>query len=127
MPLTTVQLVKSIATDTGLSQKKSSEILKTLLNSLTDTLSNGGSVRIRGFGKLFLEHRKERKIRHPSTGQSIVIGPQKTVKFKCFKSLHQEINCYDLDEFKRENEFILQRLYDLLENSWEYEEGEDTI
>jgi len=117
MPLATVQLVKLIAADTGLSQKKSSEILRILLNTLTDTLANDGSVRIWGLGKLFLKYRKERKIRHPLTGQQVVIGPKKTINFKCFKSLLQEINCYDLDEFKRQNESILQQLYDLIENS----------
>jgi nucleoid DNA-binding protein len=105
MSLTIAQLVRLIATDTGLSQKKSSETLKVLLNTLTETLEKSDIVRIRGFGKFYLGYQKERKMRHPLTGKSIIVGPKKTVKFKCFKSLHQEINysyC-DINEFKREN------------------------
>ena len=124
MPLIKSQLVRSIASNTGFSQKKSFEILKVLLDSLIETLAKGDSVRIRGFGKFYLRYEKERKIRHPSTGQNIIVGPKKTVKFRCFKSLHQEINYFDfyLYEFKRENEIILQQLYHLIENSGYYEE-----
>ena len=129
MPLIKAKLVRSIATDTGFSQKKSFEILKVLLDSLIETLAKGDSVRIRGFGKFYLRYQKERKIRHPSTGQNIIVGPKKTVKFRCFKSLHQEINYFDflLYKFKRENEIILQQLYDLIVNSGDYEEEEDTV
>ena len=127
MSLTIAQLVRLIATDTGLSQKKSSEIFKVLLDTLTETIANGDSVRIRGFGKFYLSYQKERKIRHPSTGQSIIVGPKKTAKFRCFRSLHQEINYmdFDIDEFNRENELILQQLFDLIENSGDYEEEEE--
>ncbi len=99
------------------------------MDSLTETLAKGDSVRIRGFGKFYLRYEKERKIRHPSTGQNIIVGPKKAVKFRCFKSLHQEINYFDfyLYEFKRENEIIFQQLYDLIENSGYYEEEEDTV
>ena len=78
MPLIKAQLVRSIATDTGFSQKKSFEILKVLLDSLIETLAKGDSVRIRGFGKFYLRYQKERKLRHPSTGQNIIVGPKKT-------------------------------------------------
>jgi len=123
------QLTRSIANDTGFSQKKSSEILKVLLDSLTEALAKGDSVRIRGFGKFYLNHQKERKIRHPLTGKSIIVGPKKTVKFRCFKSLDQEINSFnfDINEFIKENELILQQLYDLIENLGDYEDEEDAV
>ena len=76
--------------------------------------------------KLYLKYQKRRKIRHPLTGKSIIVGPKKTVQFKCFKSLYQEINYFefDMDEFNEENKSILQQLYDLIENSGDYEEEE---
>ena len=127
MPSRIAQLVRLIATDTGLSQKKSSQILKVLLDSLTETLAKGDSVRIRGFGKFYLRNQKERIIRHPLTGKSIIVGPKKIPKFKCFKSLHNAINYYDFDitEFTKENQLILQQLYELIEYSGDYEEEEE--
>lgn len=95
------QLARLISTDTGLSLKKSSEILKVLLDTLTAASAMGDSVRIRGFGKFYLRYQKQRKIRHPLTGKSIIVEPKKIAKFQCFKSMHQEINDFDINEFNK--------------------------
>ena len=127
MSLTKVQLVRLIASDTGFTQKKSSEILKVLLHNLTQAIAKGDRVKIRGFGKFYLRYQKRRKIRHPLTGKSFVAGAKRAVKFRCFKSLHQEINYFDfdIDAFNRDNEIILRQLFDLIENSGEYEEEKE--
>jgi nucleoid DNA-binding protein len=127
MSLTKAKLIQFIAADTGFSQKKTSEIFAVLLNILTSTLANGDSIPIRGFGKFYVSYHKERKIRHLLTGQIVIVGPKRAVKFKSFKFLREEINDFgfDFDEFKRQNKIILQLLYDLIENSGDYEEKED--
>ena len=127
MSLTKVQLVRLIASDTGFTQKKSSEILKVLLHNLTQAIAKGYSVKIRGFGKFYLRYQKSRKIRHPSTGKNFLVEAKRTIKFRCFKSLHQEINYFDfdMDEFNRDNEIILRQLFDMIENSGEYEEEKE--
>lgn len=127
MSLTKAQLIKTISSDTGFSQKKSSEILSVLLDILTARLANSESISIRGFGKLYVSDQKKKKIRHPATGQIITIGSKKTIKFRCFKSLREEINEFefDFDEFKRQNKIILQQLYDLIEYSGDFEEEEE--
>ena len=78
MSLTKAQLVKKISSDTGYTQKKSSEILATLLSIFTAELAKGESISIRGFGKFYISHQKEKKIRHPLTGQIIKAGPKRT-------------------------------------------------
>jgi nucleoid DNA-binding protein len=127
MPLTKIELIQFIAANTGFSQKKTSEILAVLLNTLTATLASGDSIPIRGFGKFYVSDQKSRNIRHPLTGQIIIVGPKRAVKFKSFKFLRKEINdfVFDFDEFKRQNKMILQLLYDLVENSGDYEEEEE--
>ena len=129
MPLIKSQLVRLIASDTGLSQKKSSKMLNLLLEALTDSLAKDNNIKIAGFGKLYLRYQKERKIRHPSTGRNVIVGPKKTVKFKCFKNLRHEINYldYDLNKFNRVNESILQQLFNLIEKTTDYEEEEESI
>ena len=131
MSLTKTQLIKAIASETGFSQKKASEIYSVLMDILTATLANGDIISIRGFGKFYVSEQKERKIRHLLTDQVIKIRPKRTVKFKSFKLLREESNdfVFDFDEFKRQNRIILQLLYDLIENSIDYdEEGEeDTV
>jgi nucleoid DNA-binding protein len=127
MSLTIGQLVRLIASDTGFTKIKSSEMLKVLLHNLTQALAKGDSVKIRGFGKFYLKHQKRRKIRHPLTGKNFVVRAKRVVRFRCFESLHQEINYFyfDIDGFNRENEIILLQLYDLIENSGDYEEEEE--
>ena len=131
MSLTKANLIQFIAADTGFSQKKTSEILAVFLDILTATLANNDSIPIRRFGKFYVTDQKERKIRHPLTGQIVIVGPKRAVKFKSFKFLREEINDirFDFDEFKRQNKTTLQLLYDLIESSGDYqeEEEEDTV
>ena len=129
MPLIKSQLVRLIASDTGLSQKKSSKTLNVFLQALTDSLAKGNNIKIAGFGKLYLRYQKERKIRHPSTGQNVIVSPKKTVKFKCFKNLRHEINYldYDLNKFNSENESVLKQLYNLIEKTTDYAKEEESI
>lgn len=131
MSLTKAKLIQFISSDTGFSQRKASKIFSVLLDIVTTTLANGDCIPIRGFGKFFVINQKERKIRHPSTGQIIIVGPKRAAKFKSFKFLHGEINDFGFvfNEFKRQNKIILQQLYSLIENSGDYEEEmeEDTI
>jgi len=127
MSLTKSRLVKNIASDVGFSQKKTSEILSILLNILSATIANGDNISIRGFGKFYVGDQKERQIRHPLTGKAIKIESKRIVKFKSFKFLCEKINDFEFgfDEFKRQNMIILQQLYDLIENSGDYEEDEE--
>lgn len=124
---TKAKLIQFIASDIGFSQKKTSEIFSVLLDILTATLAKGDNISIRGFGKFYVIDQKERKIRHPLTGQIIKVEPKRTVKFKSFKFLREEINDlgFDFDKFKRQNKIILQQLYDLIENSGDYGEDEE--
>jgi nucleoid DNA-binding protein len=127
MPLRKTQLAKLIAADTGLSQKTSAEILNILFDILKHALVSGDSVQIRGFGKFYLKYQKERIIRHPSTGESLNIGEKNIAKFRSYKALHKEINYYDfaITKFAKENEVILQQLFDLIEFSGDYEEEQE--
>ncbi|UCE93218.1 MAG: HU family DNA-binding protein, partial [Flavobacteriaceae bacterium] len=111
--------------DTGLSQKKSFNIVNVLLDIITTSLSKEEIVSIRGFGKFYVKDQQKRKIRHPSTGQIIIVGPKKVVQFKCSKFIYEEINSFDFDDFKRQNEITIQQLYYLVENSRDYEDDEE--
>jgi nucleoid DNA-binding protein len=63
MSLTKAQLVKKISSDTGYTQKKSSEILATLLSIITAELAKGESISIRGFGKFYTIKQTARKMK----------------------------------------------------------------
>ena len=127
MPPTKAQFIKAIASDIGFSQKKTSEVFEILLNIMATALANGDNISISGFGKFYLHEQKKRKIRHPLTGKILTVGTKKTIKFKSFKFFRKELNGFeiDFDKFKQQNKKILQQLYDLIENSDDYEEAEE--
>ena len=124
MSLTKAELVKKISSDTGYTQKKSSEILTVILDIITTTLAKGDSISIRGFGKFHSIKMRPRKIRHPSTGQLILSRKKRIVRFKHFKSLRKEINGieFHLEEFERQNRIILRQLFALIESAEDYVE-----
>ena len=73
--------------------------VKAILEQMSQTLSNGDRIEIRGFGSFLLHHRPARIGRNPKTGESVPLPakyaphfkPGKELKKRVNDSLHQEI------------------------------------
>jgi len=92
MALTKAQIVESIHNQIGFTQKRSSELVESLLEIIKNTLTSGEYVLISGFGKFCLKEKKERKGRNPATGDAMMLAPRKIVRFKCSGRLRDKIN-----------------------------------
>jgi integration host factor subunit alpha len=92
MVLTKIQIVESIHSQIGFTQKGSSEIVETLLEIIKNTLESGEDVLISGFGKFCVKEKKERKGRNPASGDAMMLAPRKVVTFKCSGKLRDRIN-----------------------------------
>ncbi|MGD2149607.1 MAG: integration host factor subunit alpha [Desulfobacterales bacterium] len=92
MALTKVQIVESIHNQIGFTQKKSSEIVETLLEIIKSTLESGEDVLISKFGKFCVKQKDERKGRNPATGHDMMLAPRKVLTFKCSGKLRDKIN-----------------------------------
>jgi len=92
MALTKVQLVESIYNQIDFTQKRSSEIVETLLEIIKSTLASGKDVLISGFGKFCVKQKAERRGRNPATGEDLMLAPRKVVTFKCSGKLRDRIN-----------------------------------
>lgn len=92
MALTKVQIVESICNQIGFAQKRSSEIIETLLEIIKRTLESGEDVLISNFGKFCVKQKDERKGRIPATGDAMMLAPRKVVTFKCSGKLRDRIN-----------------------------------
>jgi uncharacterized protein YjbI with pentapeptide repeats len=118
MSLTRKQLIRSIAKDTGISQKKTSEILTALLKIITAAVVSEDYVLLRKFGKFHVIEKKARRVRHPLTREYIFVAKQKAVKFKSSICLKNLINQESLDAtFFKTNQERLQKLYDIAETN----------
>ena len=92
MALTKVQIVDSICNQIGFTQKRSSEIVETLLEIIKSTLESGEDVLISNFGKFCVKQKEERKGRNPATGDSMMLASRKIVTFNCSGKLRDKIN-----------------------------------
>ncbi len=92
MPLTKAHMVESLAEQNGYTKKQSVNMIETLLELIKRSLASGEDVMISGFGKFCIKEKKERKGRNPATGEDMMLGPRKTVTFRCSGKLRDKIN-----------------------------------
>ena len=66
--------------------------VKTIIDSLGNTLSQGGRVEIRGFGSFSLNHRPARLGRNPKTGEKVNVPEKFVPHFKPGKELKIKVD-----------------------------------
>lgn len=86
------QLIEAIASHAQLSKSDASRALDGLINTIEDTLKNGHTVNLVGFGSFEVKARAERKGRNPQTGAEITIAAANLPGFKAGKVLKAAVN-----------------------------------
>lgn len=66
--------------------------INTILEKMTDCLSQGQRIEIRGFGSFSLHYRPPRQAHNPKTGEKLITPPKYAVHFKPGKELRENIN-----------------------------------
>lgn len=66
--------------------------VKTIIDSLSDNLSKGGRVEIRGFGSFSLNYRPARIGRNPKTGEQVNVPEKFVPHFKPGKELKIKVD-----------------------------------
>jgi DNA-binding protein HU-beta len=85
------ELVASMATKSGLTQKNSELALNAMVESITEFLSKKDSVQLIGFGTFETRERAEREGRNPQTGKKIKIKATTAPAFKAGKALKDAV------------------------------------
>ncbi|MCR9286455.1 MAG: HU family DNA-binding protein [Bacteroidetes bacterium] len=85
-------LVTKVAEGAGISKADATSAVNTVLESISDTLKDGGKVTLIGFGTFSVSHRAARQGRNPQTGATIQIAAKNNVKFKAGKELTSTVN-----------------------------------
>ncbi len=75
-----------------LSSKDIELSVKILLDQISDTLTSGERIEIRGFGSFSLHHRAARKGRNPKTGEQVQLAPKYVPHFKPGKEMRERVN-----------------------------------
>lgn len=66
--------------------------VNSIIEQMSDKLSQGGRIEIRGFGSFCLHYRPPRKAHNPKTGEKLVTQPKYAVHFKPGKELREHVN-----------------------------------
>ena len=91
--MTKSELIERIANNQ--SQLSSTDVelaIKTLLEQMVVTLSDGERIEIRGFGSFSLHYRAARIGRNPKTGQAVGLTGKYVPHFKPGKQLRDRVN-----------------------------------
>lgn len=90
--MTRAELIQSLATRFPQLLAKDAEIaVKEILAAMTQALSDGGRVEIRGFGSFQLNHRPARRGRNPKTGEKVMVPAKVVPHFRAGKELRERL------------------------------------
>lgn len=91
--MTKSELIEVIATkQQHLAYRDVEVAVKTLLEHMSEALSSGHRIEIRGFGSFSLHHRPPRIGRNPKTGDPVALPAKYVPHFKPGKELRQRVN-----------------------------------
>lgn len=85
-------LVRSIATNTDLTQKDADNALSVMVDAISEALADGQEVSLRGLGKFTVQQRGERNARNPQTGEMVKLPASRAVRFKPSQTLKDQVN-----------------------------------
>ncbi|MDM8167534.1 integration host factor subunit beta [Roseovarius sp.] len=87
------ELIQKIADENPhLYQRDVERIVNTIFNEITDAMSQGNRVELRGFGAFSVKKRESRTGRNPRTGESVHVEEKHVPFFKTGKLLRDRLN-----------------------------------
>lgn len=86
------ELIDHIASGADISKAAAGRALDSMLETIGETLQEGDSVTLVGFGSFLVRERAERMGRNPQTGEEIRIPQAKVPAFKAGKLLKGAVN-----------------------------------
>ena len=92
MAITKAHLADSIHNQLGLPKNQSVKGLESIIEIIKKTLENGEGVMITGFGKFYVKEKRKRRGRNPQTGEDLMLGSRRVVRFKCSGKLRESMN-----------------------------------
>lgn len=91
--MTKSELIEDIARDQPhLPQRDVDMAVKCMLEHMSEALSSGDRIEIRGFGSFSLHYRPPRQGRNPKTGESVALAGKYVPHFKPGKELRERVN-----------------------------------
>ena len=90
--LTRQDISEALYRDVGLSKHESALMLETVLEHISNALTNGEIVKLSSFGTFTSRQKRERIGRNPKTGVTATINARRVISFKPSKLMKARIN-----------------------------------
>ncbi len=86
------ELIEALAREINMPLREASNITNTILETMSNALSAGDNIEIRGFGSFVVKEYSAYDGRNPKTGEKIKVPPKKLPFFKVGKQLRELVN-----------------------------------
>ena len=90
--LTRADLGEAVHRQIGLSRSESADLVKSVLDLISDTLVDGQSVKLSSFGTFMVRSKNGRVGRNPKTGEEVPITPRRVLVFRPSQVMKNVIN-----------------------------------
>jgi DNA-binding protein HU-beta len=90
--ITKSTLIEQVAEATQGTNKEIEQTIEAVVVAITQALTKGEKVDLRGFGKFQVNERKQRQGRNPKTGETMTIAARSVAVFKPSKELSGRLN-----------------------------------
>ena len=90
--LTRADLSEAVHRQIGLSRTESADPVKTVLDSLSDSLISGENVKLSSFGTFMVRSKRGRVGRNPKTGEEVPITPRRVLVFRPSQVMKNRVN-----------------------------------
>jgi integration host factor subunit alpha len=90
--MTKADIVETVSGTCGFSKKESSELVECVFSLIKECLESGEDLKISGFGKFEVKHKKSRRGRNPQTGEALEISARRILGFKPSQLLRVAVN-----------------------------------
>jgi len=85
-------IIATLSDELNLPVREVTQIIDTILKSMTDALVHGEGVEIRGFGSFTIREYESYVGRNPKSGEVVSVKPKKLPFFKVSKQLKKAVN-----------------------------------
>ena len=75
-----------------ITKKQAGEVFDLIIDCMSDSLAEGDSVKLPGFGTFLVAERAEREGRNPQTKKPMIIPASRVVRFRVGKALKDAVN-----------------------------------
>ena len=89
--ITRTDLSEAVYQKVGLSRTESAELVEMVLDTISDRIVAGESVKLSSFGSFIVRSKNERIGRNPKTGEEVPITPRRVMVFKASNILKQNV------------------------------------